>query len=158
MVRDNFALQPTKRATARRHSGCRPFHGLRVLFNSGSWGLRPRLYAVTCFAGWSQQPRAREAGESIKPRAQALGSKSKNVIEPAKRATARRHLGCRPFHGLACFLILDQRPRAREAGESIKPRAQALGSKSKNVIEPAKRATARRHLGCRPFHGLACFF
>src|SRR6185295_1251846 len=30
---------------------CRPFHGLRFGFVWLTWGLRPRLYAFTCFAG-----------------------------------------------------------------------------------------------------------
>ena len=34
-----------------RALGCRPLRGLETFFLIFSWGLRPRLYAVTCFAG-----------------------------------------------------------------------------------------------------------
>src|SRR6185369_11337640 len=42
--------EPVKRATA-SPIGCRPLRGLKFFLHSRSWGLRPRLYAVTCFAG-----------------------------------------------------------------------------------------------------------
>ena len=32
--------------------GCRPLRGLVLLFWGRSWGLRPRLYSATCFAGF----------------------------------------------------------------------------------------------------------
>src|SRR5215204_173770 len=48
--------------------------------------------------------------------------------------------------------------KAREAGDSVKPGAQAPGSEETKAREPAKRATACKHLGCRPFHGLRHIF
>jgi len=35
---------------------CRPFHGLKSFVGWGSWGLRPRLYAVVRFADSQLQP------------------------------------------------------------------------------------------------------
>jgi hypothetical protein len=65
-----------------------------------------------------------EAGESIKPGAQAPGKRFlKRGAEPAKRATAHLTQGCRPFNGLQrLFFIAD--PGACAPGFMLPPASQ----------------------------------
>jgi len=67
-----------------------------------------------------------EAGDSIKPGAQAPGSDHKNKPEPVKRATARRRSAVARFAGLNYFgfLILGLAPQAlcRHLLRRLKPR------------------------------------
>ena len=47
-----IVTEPAKRAAALSFLRCRPFHGLAKNNTPRSWGLRPRLYAYACFAGY----------------------------------------------------------------------------------------------------------
>ncbi len=78
-----------------------------------------------------QRRQAREAGDSIKPGAQAPGTQYKKARKPVKRATARMVISCRPFHGLQTLICFTD-PGACAPGFMLSPasRAETVGSLS----------------------------
>ena len=70
-----------------------------------------------------QQQKPANAGDSIKPGAQAPGTRTQISAEPANAGDSLM-TRCRPFHGLTCFLFRD--PGARAPGFMRSPASRAF--------------------------------
>ena len=128
--------QPAELLSEPSSSSCTCTGVIRVSFKGGSCFLfsmlqqpheaRLDLRQATFSRGALLEGRAAQVCTTLRPH-----------LEAAQRSRQRTHLRPRPNHGGS---TISRAPfaQAREAGECIKPGAQAPGSKCKKHVEPAK--------------------